>query len=259
MNTEVQVSNPMIGKFVRVDPLSAVPKYYQLAEILRQKIDSNDWRPHDSLPPERELETLYNVSRTTVREALNYLASQGYIYREHGRGTFVARPKIQPSLHLLQSFTADMQVRGFVPGQRILGLDYVTPSNRIRQQLDLSPHINQVLRLERLRYANDEPIGLHIAYLPLLPEQTITQEELQATGSLYALLEAKFGLIPLEADVTVEATTADRREATLLKVNEGSPLLLVERTTFSQHRQPMEFVKVLYRADRYKYYVHMTR
>lgn len=244
---------------MRVDPLSAVPKYYQLAEILRQQIDSDQWRPHDSLPPERELETLYNVSRTTVREALNYLANQGYIYREHGRGTFVARPKIQPSLHLLQSFSAEMKARGLIPGQRILGLDYVNPPARVRQQLDLPSELNQVLRLERLRYTNDEPIGLHLAYLPLPPEQNFTQEELHVTGSLYTLLEAKLGLIPVEADVTLEATAADKREASLLQVNEGTPLLLMERTTFSQHRQPMEFVKVLYRADRYKYYVHMNR
>ncbi len=259
MNTVVQLSDSMVGKIVRVDPLSAVPKYYQLAEILRQKIDSEQWRPHDPLPPERELETLYNVSRTTVREALNYLANQGYIYREHGRGTFVARPKIQPSLHLLQSFSAEMQARGVTPGQLILGLEYVNPPSRVRQQLDLPPEVEQVLQLERLRYANDEPIGLHLAYLHLPPEQTITQEELQETGSLYTILENKLGLIPIEADVTLEATAADKREAGLLQVNEGTPLLLVERTTFSQHRQPMEFVKVLYRADRYKYYVHMNR
>lgn len=253
------ITDSKVGKFVRVDPLSAVPKYYQLAEILRQQIDNDQWRPHDPLPPERELETLYNVSRTTVREALNYLSNQGYIYREHGRGTFVARSKTQPSLHVWQSFSAEMQARGFVPGQRILSLDYINPPIRVKQQLDLSPEINQVLRLERLRYADDEAIGLHTAYLPLSPEQSITQEELQITGSLYTLLEAKLGLTPIEADVTLEATAADKREANLLQVNEGTPLFLMERTTFSQHRQPMEFVKILYRADRYKYYVHMNR
>ena len=151
---------------MRVDSLSAVPKYYQLSEILRQKIENNEWRPHDPIPPERELEALYNVSRTTVREALNYLANQGYIYREHGRGTFVARPKMQHSLHLLHSFTNDMKTRGISAGQRILELGCVSPSNRIRQQLELSPEMEQVMRLERLRYADGEPIGIHIAYLP---------------------------------------------------------------------------------------------
>ena len=244
---------------MRVDPLSIVPKYYQLSEILRQKIDNNEWQPHEPLPPERELENLYNVSRTTVREALNYLAKQGYIYREHGRGTFVARPKIQSSLHLLHSFTDDMQIRGFEAGQRILKLDCIKPSDRMREKLDLSSQAKQITLVERLRYADNEPIGIQIAYLPLLPGQTITQEDILTFGSLYALLETKFNLMPIEADETLEATIADEREADLLEIKAGNPLLLLERTTFSQQRRPMEFVKMLYRADRYKYYVHITR
>ena len=109
-----------IDRPIRVDPFSVVPKYYQLAEILQHKIEGGEWQPHDALPAERELETIYGVSRTTVREALNHLAKQGYIYRAHGKGTFVARPKLRQSLHLLQSFTNDIASRGFVAGQQIL-------------------------------------------------------------------------------------------------------------------------------------------
>ena len=249
----------MAIEIMRVDPLSVVPKYYQLSEILRQKIDNNEWQPHDPIPPERELETLYNVSRTTVREALNHLANQGYIYREHGRGTFVSRPKMQHSLHTLHSFTNDMQVRGSVAGQRILNLDRIPPSDRVRRQLELPPDMESVVQIERLRYADDEPMGIQLAYLPLAADQTITSEELLEFGSLYTLLETKFGLIPIEADETLEAIIVDEREASLLKIEERSPLLLLERTTYSQHRRPMEFVKMFYRADRYKYYARLTR
>ena len=249
----------MVTQTMRVDPFSVVPKYYQLSEILRQKIEDNVWLPHDPLPPERELESLYNVSRTTVREALNHLTDQGYIYREHGRGTFVARPKMQHSLHILHSFTDDMKMRGFSAGQQILGVNRVVPPTRARKQLELSSDVTKVLQIERLRFANDEPIGLHLAYLPLTTEQTITAQELTEFGSLYALLETRFSLLPLEADETLEATIADKREAELIKIKVGSPLLLLERTTFSQHRRPLEFVKMLYRADRYKYYVNIKR
>lgn len=249
----------MAIEIMRVDPLSVVPKYYQLSEILRHKIDNNEWQPHDPIPPERELETLYNVSRTTVREALNHLANQGYIYREHGRGTFVSRPKMQQSLHTLHSFTDDMAVRGSVAGQRILSLERITPSDRVRQQLELSSGTESVMQVERLRHADDEPIGIQLAYLPLTVDQTITMEELLEVGSLYTLLETKFGLIPVEADETLEAIVANEREASLLKIKERSPLLMLERITYSQHRRPMEFVKMFYRADRYKYYAHLTR
>ena len=249
----------MIKKEHRVDPRSAVPKYYQLSDILRQKIGNAEWQPHDALPPERELETIYGVSRSTVREALNHLENEGLIYREHGRGTFVAYPKPELSLHLLRSFTEDMRVRGSAAGQQILELGHAIPSNQVRQQLELPPEVEQVLRIARLRVAEKEPIAIHVVYLPLLPDQVIAEDELLSFGSLYALLQSKFNLIPLEANQTIEATVASEHEAALLAVTVGSPLLLIERTTFSQQRQPMEYVKMLHRADRYKYYMHMNR
>jgi GntR family transcriptional regulator len=248
-----------INRTVRVDPFSAVPKYYQLAEILHQKIEDGDWQPHDTLPAERELETIYNVSRTTVRESLNYLEKRGFIYREHGKGTFVARPKMERSLHLLQSFTDDMAARGFKAGQRILDISRVAPPKRLINQLGLSPDMNQVLKIERLRLADDEPIGIHIAYLPLAVNQSITPEELETYGSLYALLEAKFNLVPYEASEALEAAVGNERQASLLKIEEEVPLFLLERTTFSQHREPMEFVRMFYRADRYKFYFYISR
>ncbi len=242
----------------RVNPFNIVPKYHQLYDILRQQIEDG-WQPHEAIPSERELENLYNVSRTTVRQALNLLVNEGYLYREHGRGTFVARPKLQHSLHLLTSFTDDMRLRGLQPGQRLLSLKYVEPTSRVRQQLDLSAEVSEVLKIDRLRFGDAEPIGLHTAYLPLAGGQAITEEELAARGSLYDVLESKFNLLPAEADETLEATVADEHEASLLQVPMGSPLLLIERTTWAQTRRPMEFVKMLYRADRYKYAVHITR
>lgn len=242
----------------RVNPYNVVPKYHQLFDILLQRIEA-EWQPHEAIPSERELETMYNVSRTTVRQALNLLVNEGYLYREHGRGTFVARPKLQHSLHLLTSFSDDMRMRGLVPGQRLLSLDYVEVTSRVRQQLELPPEATEVLKIDRLRLADDEPIGLHTAYLPLTPQQPITEEEVDATGSLYAVLEAKYNLLVAEADETLEATVASEEEASLLRVPVGSPLLLIERTTWAQTRRPMEFVKMLYRADRYKYTVHITR
>jgi len=88
--------------------------------------------------------------------------------------------------------------------------------------------------------------------------QTITLTEIEEYGSLYRLLESKFNLIPTEADETLESTIADANEADLLGISEGNPLLLIERTVWSQNRKAMEFVKVLYRGDRYKYYVRLT-
>lgn len=243
----------------RVNPFDSVPKYHQLYEILRQQIEEGFWEPHEAIPSERELEIRYNVSRTTVRQALNLLVAKNLLYRAHGKGTFVSRPKLQYSLQLLLSFTDELRMRGLEPGQKLLSMGREEPSAWERKQLALPPDAQGVLRIDRLRLADNEPIGIHSALLPLSPNQLLTESDLEEYGSLYVALEAKFNLIVAEADETIEATSADQKEAALLQVPVGSPLLLVERTTWSHLRKPMELVKMLYRADHYKFVIHMTR
>lgn len=241
----------------RVNPHTIVPKYYQLYEILRELIENGRWEPHQAIPSERELERLYDVSRTTVRQALEMLVDEGKLYRSHGKGTFVARPKLQYSLQRLTSFTDDIRMRGLEPGQRLLELARIEPPDRIRQQLKLTTDTTDVLQIERLRLADGEPIGIDIAYVALKTDQEITGEELLEAGSLYALLASRFKLIVEEADETIEAVLANEREAELLEVPLGSPLLLIERTTWCHLHHPIELVKMLYRADRYKFAVHI--
>jgi len=242
-----------------VNPFSVIPKYHQLSDILRQRIEDGEWKPREPIPAERELQLLYGVSRTTVREAMRVLEEGGYIYREHGRGTFVARPKMQYSISALNSFTEDMRIRGRVAGQQLLSLRYVDAPLHMLRHMESSSPVPRVVCVERLRYADGEPVGIQTAYLPLSPDQTIRWEELESAGSLYGLLEQKFNLVPAEADETVEATLANERESAILGVPPASPLLLIQRTTWSQRRQLMEYVKMVYRADRYKWYNHISR
>jgi GntR family transcriptional regulator len=241
-----------------IDPYAAVPKYFQLASILRQQIDNGEWQPRSAIPSERQLEVMYNVSRTTIREAIEYLTRQGYLYREHGRGTFVSPPKLQKGLMELTSFSEDLTKRGIRPGQIIRDISTVVPPASILQRMELQPG-TPLLRLERIRLGNDVPIGLQTSYLSLEPGQTITRAEMEAAGSLYRLIQEKFHIIPSEADETLEVTIATKEEAELLQIEEGAPLLLSERVLFAQNRKPVEYVKILYRGDRYRYYVRLTR
>ncbi len=241
-----------------IDPYDLLPKYGQLADIIRQKIERGEWAGEEPIPSERELEELYQVSRTTVRQALDVLVRRGYIYRDHGRGTFATPRKLQNSLQALTSFTQDMQRRGLTPGQKILSFGQVEVSAQVRQQLGLPPEVTRALRIERLRYADEEPIGIHDSYLALGQDQVIEQQELDQVGSLYKLLETRFGLVVAEADETIEATVADETEAALLAINSGEPLLLMKRTVQSQQYQVFEYARVLYRADRYQYSVHLS-
>ncbi len=244
-----------------IDPNDFLPRYYQLANILREQIANGKLEAHDPIPSERQLEEIYSVSRTTIRQAIDLLVRQGFLFREHGRGTFVSPQKLQKGISELTSFTEDMKQRGLVPGQKILEIGYIQPSEKVRQHLELAASLetDQVLRIERLRLGDGVPMGLQTSFYTLPDGQTITREELEEVGSIYRILQEKFHLIPTEADETLEVTLATPREASLLQIEAGSPLLLSERTTYSQYRRVIEFVKILYRGDRYRYIAKLTR
>jgi GntR family transcriptional regulator len=239
-------------------PHTAIPKYYQLANILQRKIEAGEWPPRSAIPSERQLEQLYDVSRPTIRQAIESLIQLGLLYREHGRGTFVSPEKLQKGLRELTSFSEDLAQRGITPGQVIRSIQQVVPAEAILLRLELPPE-HLVTRIDRIRLGNAVPIGLQTSYLALGPGQEITSADLEASGSLYLTLEEKFNLIPTEADETLEVTLANREEAALLQIKEGAPLLLSERLTFNQNRQPIEFVHILYRGDRYRYYARLKR
>jgi len=241
-----------------IDPYNALPKYNQLASILRQKIEDGEWPPRTPIPSERQLEVLYNISRTTIREAIDHLVRQGYLYREHGRGTFVSPQKLQKGLMELTSFSEDLLKRGIQPGQIIRAMDWIEAPAKIAQKLEV-PTGTRLLRIERIRLGDGVPIGLQTSFLALANGQEISEAELQTGGSLYRMLQEKFNIIPSEADETLEVTLATPEEAELLQVLEGAPLLLSERVLFAQDRRPVEYVKILYRGDRYQYYVRLTR
>ncbi len=242
-----------------IDPSNVVPKYYQLANIIRQQIENGTFPAYTAIPSERLIEEQYSLSRPTIRQAIDILERQGYLYRVHGKGTFVSPPKLQKGILELTSFSEDMRNRGLEPGQQILEYGEIKPPTKIARQLEINDPDKKVLQIKRLRFGDGSPIGLQDSYLCLPAGQTITREEIETRGSIYTILQEKFGLYPTEADETLEVTLATPEEAALLQIPMGSPLLLNERRLWSQNRQAIEFVRILYRGDRYKYFVRLTR
>lgn len=242
-----------------IDPHDFLPRYYQLANILRDRIAKGQWIARQPIPSERQLEKDFSVSRTTIRQSIDLLVRQGYLYREHGKGTFVSPQKLQKGISELTSFSEDMKRRGIVPGQKILEIGYIKPGADICSHLEIPSSHEKVLCIERLRLGDDVPMGLQTSYYMLPEGETITREELEEYGSTYRILQEKFHLIPTEADETLEVALASPREAFLLQVQPGSPLLMSERTTYSQYRRVIEFVRILYRGDRYRYFAKLIR
>jgi len=229
-----------------------------LAGLLKQQIEAEIWQPREAIPSERQLEVKYKVSRPTIRQAIDYLERSGLVYREHGRGTFVSPQKLQKGMQELTSFSEDLIRRGIKPGQIIRSISRVVPTDNILRRLEMDPG-TMVLQIERIRLGDNTPIGLQTSFVVLEEGQEITKEDLEKSGSLYAILQEKFNIIPTEADETLEVTLATPEEAILLHIKTDAPLLLNERLTYNQNRKPVEFVKILYRGDRYRYVTRLSR
>lgn len=231
--------------------------YRQLKEVIREQIASGELQPGDRLPSERELSEQYGISRMTVREALSELVREGVVQRRQGKGTFVATPKLVEGLDILRGFTEEIRRRGMRPGTRILAMDQIPAHALVGRHLGL-PVGHPVIRIERLRLANEVPTALETVHLDAVQFAGITRL-LSPETSLYELLHERYRITLSHADQELEATTADRYLADLLEVNEGAPLLLIERTSFTPGGQPIEYVRSYYRGDRYRYHVRLQR
>jgi GntR family transcriptional regulator len=234
-----------------------LPLYYQVKQAILRRIEDGELRPGELLPAERELERELQVSRVTVRRALSELERDGRVRKEHGRGTFVAPPKIGRGLTPVTSFTQEMQARGVQAGARLLQFGSQIPPRHIAHQLGVSESA-PLLYIERVRLANDEPILLSQSYLNLPAWVILRQQDLAAGASLWGLLEAQ-GLRISAVDKTVEATLADEYEAQALGIPVQSLFLLVESVAFTADGAPIEANRVVYRSDRYKLFFHQTR
>lgn len=239
-----------------LDTESPIPLYYQLRKFITDRIDTGEWRPGDRLPSESELGLQFGISRTTVRQALGELTSQGLLTRIQGKGTFVARPRIRQRLNALTGFTQDMRARRLRPFSRVLDLRLVEAGGRESASLGLRAG-EEVVLLRRLRLANEEPMALETAYL--LPEFFgVLQAANLAERSLYEVLSQNCGITPTLADQQIEAVACPAAEAGLLGIRKGSPVLHMQRTSYDQNRRPFEQVESYYRGDRYVFFAELS-
>ncbi len=238
-----------------LDRSSSTPLHVQLREILQRAILGGAYHPGESFPTEREISATYHVSRTTIREALSDLVRLGYLVRQQGKGTFVARAHDAFDATELSSFSEDMAKRGLRAGAVLLGLSQQPPLGPARQHF--GDEVATVWRIYRLRLANDEPIALQTSYLPA-ERFAFTEDDLR-DGSLYAILQQRYGVAIASADEVLSAVVAGTDQAKLMRLPAGAPLLRVERYTYSQTGEPLEYVEILYRADRYTFFVHQNR
>lgn len=213
-----------------------------------------DLETGSAIPPERELCTRFEVSRMTLRRAIDDLVREGYLDRQHGRGTFVAVPKIAQSL-TMTSFSDDMRRRGFVPGSRTLSLRRVTAGARLGRRMETSPAA-EMLQVRRLRLADGEPMALETLNVPAAKVPGLAAADLVDT-SFYELLHDRYGITIAAGRQTIEPTVSYEEESELLGVPLHSPAFLFERTSRTADGAVIEFVRSVYRGDRYQLVVEL--
>lgn len=223
---------------------------HHVIELIEQRL-----APHDRLPTERDLAEAMDVSRVTVRRALDQLERERKVYRVQGAGTFVAPPPITKTVELT-SFTEDMQSRGLKPGSRVISVERGPAGGRIGAALNLSPS-DPVVRITRVRTADNQPMCVERSALPATIAPNLAADMLE--GSLYDLLERRYGVRIEHAQQILRAAVLDPDEAALLEVAAFSAALVVERTARDGSGVAVEHAQSTYRGDRYSFELMLHR
>jgi GntR family transcriptional regulator len=234
-----------------------VPLYFQLAEQIREQIESAQIVAGDQLPSERDISERYGISRMTARQAITYLARHGHVVVRPGIGTFVAEPKLtHDTLHLL-GFTEEMLRNGRSPSSTVLEQGVGIAPRSVAAQLGIAPDA-LTTRIVRLRLLEGVPLLLETVHVPQALAPHLEQEDFSRT-SLYSVLEQHYGLSLQHARQTLEVTTARDDEAALLGIVPRASLVLLQGVTYTDGDQPVEAFKALYRGDKFSFTLESQR
>ncbi len=230
-----------------IEHSAAGSKHYQLRELLREQISTLN--PNDPIPTEFELCERYSLSRTTVRKAIDYLIYEGLLYRIHGKGTFVAPPKF-PARYVqrLAGFYDDMTMRGLPVRTQVLQQELIKANADVAYRLELELG-QEVLKLSRLRFVDDEPMHIVVSYLPHdrfpgIMTVNFTEEP------LYGTLRTKYDVNIHHGKRVIEAQPCTPDEAELLGITEHTPLLVLIGVVYDEKNAPLEYGIVRNRGDR---------
>jgi len=233
---------------------SHIPIYFQLEMEIKEIVKGLN--PGDPISSEREFSEKYDISRMTVRQAINNLVNEGILVRKRGKGTFVAEQKVEQTLSGLTSFSEDMRSRGLKPLTKILSFQQISSDKNIAAKLKIAEGV-PVYEVSRLRLADESPMALEISYLPANIITDLTEDTVYA--SLYEYIENELNLQISHATQTLESSLAQKSECSILQIEEGDPVLLIERFSYLQNGEAFEYVKSIYRGDRYKFVIDMKR
>jgi GntR family transcriptional regulator len=238
-------------------PLSPIPLYNQIKDLLRTRILQGTYSPHSRMPSENELSNHFSVSRITVRQALNDLQKEGLIFTIHGKGTFVAKPKAFQNVSTLRGLAESMSQLGYEVINQLISFKFMVADSIVAQRLQLLGG-SKVAEIKRVRLINREPVSLEVTYLPQNLGEQLKRADL-VTRDIFLILENDCGIALGHADLAIDAVLAESELTKALTVEEGSPIMRIERLTYSTDGAPLDFEYLYYRGDAFQYRLRIDR
>jgi GntR family transcriptional regulator len=237
--------------------LSPQPLYAQIKDTLRARILDGTYAPHSQMPSEYELCAMFDVSRITVRQALGDLQKEGLVFKLHGKGTFVSKPKAFQNVTSLQGFAQAMSSMGYEILNQLRRCEPVKANRQVAAKLNL-PEGAPVTETQRVRLLNREPVSLELTWVPEALGKRLVNADL-ATRDIFVILESECGVPLGHADVSIDAVLADEDIVRALSVEEGSPVLRIERLTHDASGKPIDYEHLYFRGDAFQYRLRIDR
>tara|TARA_R110002096_G_scaffold434800_2_gene657906 strand:- start:9157 stop:9945 length:789 start_codon:yes stop_codon:yes gene_type:complete len=233
------------------------PRYEQISDQLRSEISDQRFEPGDKLPSEKRLCEYFDVSRVTVRQALQQLEHQGLIYRKQGLGAFVSEEKVHHPLVQLTDFSEDMKRAGYTSTSKLISLKKVGPIAEINTILELT-NDNPLIQIDRVRLANNRPIAVDKTWLPASYGQLLFDENL-TTQTIYQVLEEKFNIPITGGRYKITATIADEYIALHLGMQKGDAVLEIDRCSKTIGEKKIYFQKRYNNPEFIAYELELSR
>ena len=228
-----------------------VSLYFSIKEQLLEEILSGSLKVGDQLPTENELMNRFDVSRTTIRLAVQQLELDGYVQKVQGKGTFVTKPKIAETItpHI-RTFVEQMNDLGLKSRSKILEQVVVAADLSLAEKLGIGLK-DPVVKLSRLRFAESDPIQHSISYIPWKIAPGLIEDD--CTNSLFELLHGKYGINLHRSVESIEPVMSDKNVSKLLEIKPNSPAFLLESITYTDQNEPVEYSSSIIRGDRSKF------
>lgn len=239
------------------DRNSQLPLYAQVEAVLAAKIADGTYPPGTQLPNEANLLASYGISRTTLQKTVQNLITRGLIEIRRGKGTFVTQPRLTQPLNELSGFVEDMRAHGRHPTARLLARQIENSSDAVAGKLALEPG-TPVVHIQRVRIADGTPLSFDETWLPKDIGEKIIENDLEAEP-IFTLLEEKYGIPLVEAEYRLEAIAASEAVAQALEIDAGSPIFLIERTSYCNDNRPVDYEKLYYRGDQIQFVTRLAR